>query len=667
MGLFCRITFFRGIFLLITISVAGIQLSSGSIYHFQDAKSKNRIEAYQRGLKAASQMGHERVGIYLDSIYQKFVLDGYEAGQVPVLIELGYYRFDSGQMPLAYEDFERSYQLALKVGDRKNAANALGGMGTIDGSRGNMNRASEHLLKALEIFEEIKDTKGLGGTYLKLGMVNLRLQEYEPALELFERALSYALPGDTANAITIYNNMGAVYLSQDMIDESIEYFNKALEISTNPQYEPAQLLALSNLSTTSERKNNLDQAKSYYDKAIALAQKHGMSEQELVLLTNKNRLAVSKNENPQTLIKDIEDVLEQAKAMEFYDIVEIGLGQLITVNKRLNNQSEVIRLMEEKIHNNSILYNQQKTREVRNLQSQYELKKSNADLESLRDKMVLKENADRYIILIFIMLILGLISTLILNSRNKSINKQLKIQKIALGNENRVKDRLFSIIGHDISSIFASQQMGLNVLNKVLADQPDNQEAKDIVDKLQHNFVDLDYILKTLLHWGKLQLKGGHLQRSKFDAAVIAKETIQQQKLKIETKNLIIENQIPDPQHIYADPNHFRFILRNIVSNAIKYSQQGGKITLGMMINTDRNTHVFFVRDQGVGIPKEHQANIFSPSNQSQKGTQNEEGNSLALMISKEFITMHEGEIWFESDTNIGTVFYFEFPFEGKE
>lgn len=667
MDLFCRNTILRFILVFFAFSVAKVNLTFGAIFNFKQTDVNARIEDYRKGLKVANQQGHEQLGLYLDSIYQKFVLDGFEKGQVPVLIELGYYRFDSGQMSIAYDDFERSYQLALKVGDRKNVANALGGMGTIAGSRGNMSEASEHLLKALEIFEEIKDTKGIGGTYLKLGMVNLRLQEYEPALELFEKALSYALPGDTANAITIYNNIGAVYLSQDMIDESIEYFNKALEVSTNPQHEPAQLLALSNLSTTSEYKDNLEQAKSYYDRAITLAQKHGMAEQELILLSNQNRLAIKNNENPQKLIKDITNTLEQAKLMELYDVVDLCLNQLISVHKGLNNYPEIIRLMEEKIDVNSLRYDKQKTREVRNLQSVYELNKSNAELESLREKMVLKENADRYFFLTLIVLLMGLISTLILNARNKAINKQLKSKEIALLNENRVKDRLFSIIGHDINSVFASQHMGLNLLDDALANQPQNQEAKNIVDKLQHNFADLDHILQTLLHWGKLQLKGGYLQKSSFDTTSIIKETLQQLRLKIEAKNLSIDNQISGkPQIIYADENHFRFIFRNILSNAIKYSYQDGKITLELNSDAKRGMHIFSVRDRGIGIPEIRREHIFSPSNLSQKGTENEEGNSLALMIAKEFMTMHEGQIWFESDSNTGTVFYFEFPFEVK-
>src|SRR5690606_24930452 len=113
-------------------------------------------------------------------------------------------------------------------------------------------------------------------------------------------------------------------------------------------------------------------------------------EQQFILETHKNRLGIHEEKNPQLLIQDIEKLLIKADSLQFYSIVNVCLSQLIDLNKKLNNDKETILLLEKKILNNSLIYDREKAIETGNLQSVYELRKSNEDLQNLKEKIALQ-------------------------------------------------------------------------------------------------------------------------------------------------------------------------------------------------------------------------------------------------------------------------------------
>src|SRR5690606_10630786 len=129
-------------------------------------------------------------------------------------------------------------------------------------------------------------------------------------------------------------------------------------------------------------------------------------------------------------------------------------------------------------------------------------------------------------------------------------------------------------------------------------------------------------------------------------------------------------NQIPDHTYVYADQDQFRFVVRNLISNAVKYSLKGGEVSMGVLEKKKRavvagqpvDQLVFYVEVHGVGMDAGEQTTIFDAFRESSRGTANENGNSIALMLRHEFIKKSGGDIWVESEKGIGTVFYFSLP-----
>ena len=126
-------------------------------------------------------------------------------------------------------------------------------------------------------------------------------------------------------------------------------------------------------------------------------------------------------------------------------------------------------------------------------------------------------------------------------------------------------------------------------------------------------------------------------------------------------KNITVYNNIPKDIKINADKNMTATILRNLISNAVKYTHPGGEINISSQSLTDKL--IFCVSDNGIGIKPEALDRLFKiGESYTQKGTKNEEGTGLGLILCKEFIEKHGGKIWIESEVGKGSKFYFYFP-----
>lgn len=595
---------------------------------------------------------------FLDSVYQVFTISRNERGRGVVLLKMGDIYQQKAHFPAAYEAYEEALNIFRTLDDELNAAHAYSGLGTVEGRQGNMTVASEHLVMALEIFERFNHDRGIGGIFIKLGLVNVLLGNYDMGIEYYNKALPFALKTDTHNVITIYNNIGGAYLYQDSVEKSIPFFEKALSFAQGEEFEEAQTLALSNLALTSNKMGNKAEAIRYYDRAITLAKKHQLQEQ--VLLIKNNKINIFAENNPAQAITELKEVFREADSLKLYSIALAAANQLVDLYKDAGNDKDVIQWLEKKLRVSGVMYDESKAREVAEVQSLYELNKSRASIMELQEKIELREKATLYFWAAISVLVIGLIVAFVMNRRNRQINRTLKVREAELEEKDRVKDRLFSIIGHDIKGGFSTQSIILELLEKQCKEGP--EETVELIGGMRNNLNEVNHILDTLLHWGKVQIGGVYLNQKLFRINDTVQTVFEHFSVSITLKNQSLINQVPPDTYIFADQDHFNFILRNLLSNAIKYSYEGGEITVGMSGSSRSGTTIIYIHDEGVGIPDEVKDQVFKPFNQSQQGTNNELGNSLALMICKEFMELNRGRIWFENNEGPGVTFFIAFP-----
>jgi signal transduction histidine kinase len=268
-------------------------------------------------------------------------------------------------------------------------------------------------------------------------------------------------------------------------------------------------------------------------------------------------------------------------------------------------------------------------------------------------------------IVIGILLILYLTKR-IFQSADKAEAERLKAEealKVYAGElelANNTKNKLFSIIAHDLRSPFNSILGLTNLLNDKRSNYSET-DKKSIVVKLKESSENAFNLLENLLAWSMSQSEGIKVKPEKIDLYEIVSEQIYVLENIAITKNINIENQIEPGTFADADRNMITTVIRNLLNNALKFTQSGGVIILTAIENNDK-IEVSFT-DNGVGIPPNFLKDLFnSCETHSTKGTANEKGTGLGLMVCKEFIEINGGEIWVESKEGNGSTFTFTLP-----
>ena len=232
--------------------------------------------------------------------------------------------------------------------------------------------------------------------------------------------------------------------------------------------------------------------------------------------------------------------------------------------------------------------------------------------------------------------------------------KKISAQNREMKKLHGVKDKLFSVVAHDLRSPMASLITILNLVNNNQMDiEMQAQLMKDISIRVDGTFGLLD----NLLRWAKSQMQGIVPAPAYFDAQRASQEVTDSIRSVAESKHIVLNNRIGQ-QQVYADRDMFTVIVRNLTANAIKYTLAEGEVTLSSELKN--NMLVISVKDTGIGMSQEVQDNLFKLSEtKSRRGTNNETGAGLGLVLSAEFVKINGGSIWFTSKQGEGSTFFF--------
>ncbi len=238
--------------------------------------------------------------------------------------------------------------------------------------------------------------------------------------------------------------------------------------------------------------------------------------------------------------------------------------------------------------------------------------------------------------------------------------RKLKNVQRELKKSNSAKNKLFSIIAHDLRSPFNSL-LGLTELMLVRYDELSSKELLQFIKDLNEVTQKTYYLLLNLLEWSRTQRDKIEIIPKKLNLAELVSETLGLFTTSFENKNLVLEKDISEDLHIFADYQSFNTVLRNLISNAIKFTPRNKKIYI-----TARKSGAFVeiaIRDEGIGISPDNVKRLFNAEDSySTEGTEQEKGTGLGLMLCKSFVEKNEGTIDVESKVGFGTTFRVRIP-----
>lgn len=247
------------------------------------------------------------------------------------------------------------------------------------------------------------------------------------------------------------------------------------------------------------------------------------------------------------------------------------------------------------------------------------------------------------------------------------INKKLESQKIQLEKSNTdliklnaTKDKFFKIIGHDLRNPMSLVVQFSKLLENNI-ERYDSNKLKEIISLLNKSSTQGMELLSDLLTWAQSQTNEISFEPFSYNLKELIESSIKLKKLSASKKHITLENTVDNTLYVLVDKNMFMTIIRNLISNAIKFTPKNGRITMSSSIEGKKVR--LSVNDTGIGIDKQDIGKLFNiETNISTIGTENEKGSGLGLIICKEFVSRHKGEIWVESEPGKGSNFLFTIP-----
>ena len=254
--------------------------------------------------------------------------------------------------------------------------------------------------------------------------------------------------------------------------------------------------------------------------------------------------------------------------------------------------------------------------------------------------------------------------TLTMNEELLEKNEETTYINKELTESNATKNKLISIIAHDLKSPF-NGMLGFSNLLVDNYDSYDIESQKKYIHIIHQSINSTYKLLNNLLTWTATQNETINLMLANENLYQLAEESIEPFKQILKEKTINLLNQINKDVTVKADKDLLETVFRNLISNAIKFTPKGGSISLiaEKAKNSSPNSIQITVKDSGVGMPLDVQLRLFKISeNISTKGTENESGTGLGLILCKEFIEKHGGQIWVKSEQEKGSEFIFTLP-----
>ncbi len=246
-------------------------------------------------------------------------------------------------------------------------------------------------------------------------------------------------------------------------------------------------------------------------------------------------------------------------------------------------------------------------------------------------------------------------------TERKKSEEEIKLKNEQLIKLNAEKDKFFSIISHDLRGPFN----GLLGLSKMMAEELSDltqEEIQKMAGSMRDSATNLFGLLENLLEWSRMQQGGINFNPESTCLMSIINESMRPVMDSADKKGIKIRYEIPADVEVFADQYMLASTIRNLASNAVKFTQKSGKITIAAK-TVPGNSVEFSVMDTGIGMSPEILDDLFRLDVQSnRRGTENEPSSGLGLLLCKDFIEKHGGKIWVESEDGKGSTFYFTLP-----
>ena len=510
---------------------------------------------------------------------------------------------------------------------------------------------------ALEIEERRGDPGELSDVFINIGLVYHSIGDVDEALDNFFKAeeLIIDLPLSFRHGL-IQQNLGMAYQTIGRIDDSIEATQNAISIFNDLNIYRSKLQSMHNLVDVLINTGEPEKARVIAFEAIENADEYGIPVQKALLTIHLARIEISYG-NAKAAIDYLDEARQIFLSLEDpYETYPLSIFEIkMEAYAMLGDSEKVMSVF----------------REYQDLRQERDVARQATAINELNLRLEVSENLARLqeqsielrqqktiliIVIVFSIILFAALISMVLFYRNKEkANRLLAESKNELEKVNSEKDRLLSILAHDIRAPLSNLQGVVFLIQEGITKEVD---LTSVVNEIEHQLHQGITMLSNYLQWAQNQKNGINVNLEPIDLKEISNQIADELKTSADKKEITIELNLSDGLTALADKNLMQVILRNLISNAIKYENNGGTIKIDSELKGERI--LLNVTDHGIGIPNDKQGSIFEPFSKTSKGTLGESGTGLGLSICKEFTEKQGGNISFQTKQNEGTTFTVE-------
>ncbi|BAO74723.1 two-component system sensor histidine kinase [Winogradskyella sp. PG-2] len=580
----------------------------------------------------------------------------------------------------AIDNYNRSKKYYLQLNDTLGVAKVSNSIGLLEIKRGNYTIGLQNSLSAIDIFEKQDLNNELSSAYNNLAEAYFKTNQIDKAIEFNFKALAVRQQINDTNGINeSTKNIADLYSIRKEHRKAIEYYEKVLELINPDTDKDLRGEILPKLGSEYLEFNEYDKASMYLSEGLKYNRNQGNDEGLLRALNANGNLNLQKRK---------------------VKLAELQLNEAYVIAQKIDNKAELLKnyklhiaLDSTRGYFQNAFFWQNKYYDLKDLIAKEEQPIFSTDIEPVdlnegKNTIIDDLNTDdnrtngkaswfnNPLILYGAIAALAILLTLLLvnwlktkkhkdtivEQNNKlaqeqNLNKKLTEQTLHLEEEIEVKDKLFSIVSHDLKDSISSIKAFLDLLKE---DSITKEEFRELIPELSENANNASSLLFNLLNWSKSQMQNLEPKPELFNIQEVFHNKMALVEQKVEDKRIVLIDE-SQRDFIYADKSMVEIVIQNLITNAVKFSRTGDVITVS---NQDFNGKALIcVEDTGVGISRENIDKLFNANkNFTTVGTKNEKGTGLGLSIAKDLVELNSGKIWVESTQNVGSKFFIELP-----
>ncbi|MDP4204506.1 MAG: tetratricopeptide repeat-containing sensor histidine kinase [Bacteroidota bacterium] len=665
-------------------------------------KKEVSLTSGKQKLKALDKLNKELIHIGSQEVYpyalQQLSLarsTGDSSQVAHAIFNIGEYYYNCNKYKQARDFYLRAADLFRNQNDRLRLAGALNNVSLIYQAWGEYPSALKYAQRSLSISENLHSWDDIADAKNNIASILLNTNNFSEALHYLREALQICKDHhDLARLGITYNSIGAIYSMMNRTDISLKYFTKAHDIYKKLGDDFRTAFTANNIGTAYLRRNNPKFALSYEKEAYMLFCKadypRGISN-ALVDLSDINYRNKNYTEGDRL-------VREGLRITRNNELKNIRLACLDLYRKSLKDRGDIKQaytVFAMYVALKDSIFNEEKSNQLSEIQTKYQTTEKEKQITGL-----LKENKIHLLEVKQRNLQLGILALLsiffiilmvffyyqyhvkqrlnklleeknerivsqneqmhLLNEEYKQLNADLQVSEQKLMESNSTKDKFFSIIAHDLKNPFHSI-LGFSNMMEYRVDQLSKDEIKDYSHSIYSSSSRVYRLLDNLLNWARSQSGKLLYQPIETDLGILTETAVAVLDPVARQKKIKIENLVSNGITAISDANMFETVLRNLINNAVKFTNPGGWVRV--FFSEEKDRLVFCVQDNGVGIRKDIIPKLFDiTSKHKTYGTQDEEGSGLGLLVCSEFVNKMGGRMWVESEEGQGSCFFFSIP-----